>query len=245
MALVSGVGLAFGAGGVAAGDAPTPVAASAQIDISRAINDIAAQQTERVRLDAAPPVAAVAGPDPHSLGCLTEAVYYEARGESDAGQAAVAQVVLNRVGRPHFAASVCGVVFQGARTHSCQFSFACHPEPSRHREPAAWSRARAVAARAMAGYVMPAVGYATYFHVAKLGAVWGSHMTPVARVGHHLFYEPGGRRQLARAYNLLRAQSQVAAAAASPRASAAVEAAQPTSAVRAEPAPVHAASSAS
>jgi hypothetical protein len=48
------------------------------------------------------------------LECLTEAVYFEARGETPAGQAAVAQVVLNRVKSPAFPKSVCGVVFQGA-----------------------------------------------------------------------------------------------------------------------------------
>ncbi|HZZ88499.1 MAG TPA: cell wall hydrolase, partial [Caulobacteraceae bacterium] len=60
------------------------------------------------------------------LQCLTAAVYYEARGESREGQAAVAQVVLNRVRSPAFPKTVCGVVYQGAAQHSCQFSFACN-----------------------------------------------------------------------------------------------------------------------
>ncbi|MET0274055.1 MAG: cell wall hydrolase, partial [Phenylobacterium sp.] len=47
------------------------------------------------------------------LDCLTSAVYFEARGESPQGQAAVATVVLNRVKHPAFPKSVCGVVFQG------------------------------------------------------------------------------------------------------------------------------------
>src|SRR4051812_14116005 len=61
-----------------------------------------------------------------SLECLTQAIYYEARSESDAGQRAVAQVVLNRVRHPAYPDSVCGVVYQGsARATGCQFTFTC------------------------------------------------------------------------------------------------------------------------
>jgi spore germination cell wall hydrolase CwlJ-like protein len=59
------------------------------------------------------------------LECLTQAVYYESRGESRNGQQAVAQVILNRVRHPSFPKSICGVVFQGAKDGGCQFSFAC------------------------------------------------------------------------------------------------------------------------
>src|SRR3954468_6506981 len=61
-----------------------------------------------------------------ALDCLTAAVYYEARSESEDGQRAVAQVVLNRVRHPAFPKSVCGVVYQGSnRATGCQFSFTC------------------------------------------------------------------------------------------------------------------------
>src|SRR5690606_27783918 len=42
-----------------------------------------------------------------ALDCLTAAIYYEAAGEGEQGQRAVAQVVLNRVRHPAFPASVC------------------------------------------------------------------------------------------------------------------------------------------
>ena len=62
----------------------------------------------------------VASRDPgefeQSLECLTQAVYYEARNQSDDGQRAVAQVVLNRVRHPSYPNSVCGVVFQGSES---------------------------------------------------------------------------------------------------------------------------------
>jgi spore germination cell wall hydrolase CwlJ-like protein len=128
------------------------------------------------------------------LSCLTAAVYYESRGESREGQAAVAQVVLNRVRNPAFPKTVCGVVYQGAAAHSCQFSFACDGQTGARHEAGAWDRARDVAGRALGGYVMSTVGGATHFHVASLGAIWNGSMVKVAQVGQHVFYGFGGRR---------------------------------------------------
>ena len=128
--------------------------------------------------------------------CMTAAVYYEARGETPAGQAAVAQVVLNRMRHPAFPKTVCGVVFQGAGNGGCQFSFACNGAMHRGREPAAWDRAKAVAGRALSGFVMSDVGRATHFHVAALGKVWGGGMVRVAQVGGHVFYTFSGRAGL-------------------------------------------------
>ena len=129
-----------------------------------------------------------------ALDCLSEAVYYEARGESPAGQAAVAQVVLNRVRSPLYPKSVCGVVYQGAQTRTCQFSFACNGSMNRPREPAAWRRSQAVAARALGGFVMAQVGNATNFHVVGLGRIWGGSLQRVAQIGDHVFYAFSGRR---------------------------------------------------
>ena len=153
---------------------------------------------------AAAPVAGHAGPaaepfrltgaleSSRDLDCLSSAVYYEARGESAAGQAAVAQVVLNRVRHPAFPKSVCGVVFQGVASGGCQFSFACNGAMRRPKEAGAWARARDVAANALGGHVMAEVGEAVNFHVASLGSVWGG-MQRVGQVGSHVFYRFGGR----------------------------------------------------
>jgi spore germination cell wall hydrolase CwlJ-like protein len=130
----------------------------------------------------------------HDIDCLTAAVYYEARGESREGQAAVAQVVLNRVRSPAFPKTVCGVVYQGAAAHGCQFSFACDRTVGGRHEAGAWDRARSVAGRALGGYVMSTVAGATHFHVATLGAIWGGSMVRVAQVGQHVFYGFGGHR---------------------------------------------------
>src|SRR4051794_29052708 len=74
-----------------------------------------------------------------SLECLSQAIYYEARSQSDDGQRAVAQVVLNRVRHPAFPNSVCGVVYQGSeRSTGCQFTFTCDGSMNAGVHPEAW-----------------------------------------------------------------------------------------------------------
>jgi hypothetical protein len=128
-----------------------------------------------------------------ALDCLATAVWYEA-GDDPSGERAVAQVVLNRARHPAFPASVCGVVFQGSeRTTGCQFSFTCDGSlQSRRPGPAAWARARAVAAAALSGTVDPRVGLATHYHADYVVPVWRSDLVKLAQVGLHLFYRwPG------------------------------------------------------
>ena len=129
------------------------------------------------------------------LQCLTEAVYWEARGEGEAGMAAVAQVVLNRVRHPAFPKTVCAVVYQGASEGDCQFSFACevHSSPA---EDDAWRRAGQIASRALSGHVMSAVGQATNFHAVSVTPAWMTSLQRVAQIGSHIFYRFGHAGQL-------------------------------------------------
>ena len=149
-----------------------------------------------VPIDASPSVAALPlrGPlaDGRDLECLTQAVYYEARGEPESGQAAVAQVVLNRTRAGRYPRSVCGVVFQHARSlgrAGCQFSFACDRRTLRPRERAAWDRAEHIARATLAGRraaMLPTS--ATQFRVAGLSS---AGLERVAQIGAHVFYRLG------------------------------------------------------
>ena len=128
------------------------------------------------------------------LECLTQAVYYEARGEGRDGQRAVAQVVLNRVRHAAFPKTICGVVFQGAnRRTGCQFSFTCDGSMRGNVNRAAWDRARDIAGKALSGTVYAPVGNATHFHTTGVAPGWRLSMTRVTQVGDHLFYRFGGR----------------------------------------------------
>ncbi|HST90659.1 MAG TPA: cell wall hydrolase [Brevundimonas sp.] len=128
------------------------------------------------------------------LECLTQAAYYEARGEGRDGMQAVAQVVLNRARHPAFPKTVCGVVFQGAgRRTGCQFSFTCDGSMRGAVNRAAWNRAREVASSALSGRVYAAVGNATHFHTTGVSPGWRNALVRVNQVGDHLFYRFGGR----------------------------------------------------
>jgi spore germination cell wall hydrolase CwlJ-like protein len=128
------------------------------------------------------------------LECLTQAAYYEARGEGRDGMRAVAQVVLNRVRHAAFPNSVCGVVFQGAgRRTGCQFSFTCDGSMRGRVNRAAWERAREVASSALSGAVYGNVGNATHFHTTGVSPGWRHSLVRVGQVGDHLFYRFGGR----------------------------------------------------
>ena len=128
-----------------------------------------------------------------SLQCLTEAIYYEAASESDDGQRAVAQVVLNRMRHPAYPASVCGVVYQNAeRWLACQFSFACDGARGRVPSIAGWGRARAIAAQALAGRVHAPVGLATHYHTWNVVPFWARKLEKAAVVGAHIFYRLNG-----------------------------------------------------
>jgi spore germination cell wall hydrolase CwlJ-like protein len=136
------------------------------------------------------------------LDCLTQAVYYEARGEGRDGMRAVAQVVLNRVRHPAFPKSVCGVVFQGAgRRTGCQFSFTCDGSMRGRVNRAAWDRARAVASSALSGSVYGNVGNATHFHTTGVSPRWRNSLVRVSQVGDHLFYRFGGRSGASAAFS--------------------------------------------
>ncbi len=159
--------------------------------------------TDALALNASIPVANLANPAARpfsvanagaadrlrSLDCLTAAIYYEAAREPVDGQRAVAQVVLNRVRHPAYPATVCGVVFEGARrTTGCQFTFSC--DGSLRFAPMAgyWDRARQVAQAALNGYVYAPVGWATHYHANYVVPYWASSLVKSANVGAHIFY---------------------------------------------------------
>ncbi len=121
--------------------------------------------------------------------CLAQAVYYEARGEPIEGQAAVAQVVMNRAHSGRHPADVCGVVFEGAARSGCQFSFACDGRlGGRRPEAAAWRRAETVAAAALSGPGRPELAGAMNYHADYVRPRWAAQLARTAEIGRHIFY---------------------------------------------------------
>ncbi len=132
--------------------------------------------------------AAGAGDYGRALNCLATAIYYEAASEPDAGQRAVAQVILNRVRHPAFPATVCGVVYQGSEKAGCQFSFACDGAMARTPSRTGWARALHNAGLMLAGSVEAQVGTATHYHTYAVRPAWNRQMVMTAAIGAHFFH---------------------------------------------------------
>jgi spore germination cell wall hydrolase CwlJ-like protein len=125
-----------------------------------------------------------------AIDCLATAALYEA-GDDVGGQRAVMQVVLNRVRRPGYPKTVCGVVYQGAVPGGvCQFSFACDGSLKRRPETAGWPDARARARHALSGAVFATVGTATHYHTDWVVPWWSDSLDKIAKVSTHIFYRP-------------------------------------------------------
>ena len=124
--------------------------------------------------------------------CLTEVIYFEARGEAVRGQIAVAQVVLNRAFSGFYPNTVCGVVYQNKHRHlACQFTFACDNNPDVVKEPDMWDRAKKIAKAMLDGQLwLPEVAKSTHYHAYWVRPSWVNEMKKMYKFGVHTFYRP-------------------------------------------------------
>ncbi|MFN5998994.1 MAG: cell wall hydrolase [Paracoccaceae bacterium] len=124
--------------------------------------------------------------------CLTEALYFEARGESLEGQIAVAEVILNRVDSPLYPRTVCGVVKQRGGG-GCQFSYVCTGK-KKMREKSAADLAGRIARAMLDGAPRLLTEGATHFHTRGVKPSWSKRFAKTAAIGSHLFYrQPGAK----------------------------------------------------
>ena len=122
--------------------------------------------------------------------CLAEAVYFEARSEPEEGQAAVAQVVLNRVKSGLYPTNVCGVVYQNRHRYmGCQFSFACEGKSLRIADGPSWQSASRIAKEVIEGRTyLSEVGGATHYHADYVKPGWSRRLKKMDVIGRHIFY---------------------------------------------------------
>jgi spore germination cell wall hydrolase CwlJ-like protein len=149
---------------------------------------------------AAPAIAATASaPSPADMvlaqlvkehQCLSEALYYEARGEGPDGQKAVAEVIFHRMNTGNYGHSICAVVYDGSDRPGCQFSFTCDGAMRRPREGSAWEKAERLAAHILTGEVQLRndTNGATHYHAAWVNPYWAPALKRTARIGNHIFY---------------------------------------------------------
>jgi Cell Wall Hydrolase len=125
------------------------------------------------------------------LKCLAEAIYFEARSESEAGQIAVAQVVLNRVKSPLYPNTICGVVYQNSHRHlACQFTFTCEGKKLRITEPGPWRQAVRLSKAVLGGEAYDKeVAGATHYHATYVKPRWAKKLRRMEKIGTHIFYK--------------------------------------------------------
>jgi N-acetylmuramoyl-L-alanine amidase len=128
--------------------------------------------------------------------CLAQNIYYEARGSNLADQAAVADVVLNRVNDSRYPNTVCEVVQQGRKhvngqmkRNQCQFSWYCDGKSDYPTNKDSWASAQQTAYMML--YLEQFRGLtegATHYHANYIEPKWIKELHLVGRIGDHIFY---------------------------------------------------------
>lgn len=114
--------------------------------------------------------------------CLAGTVYFESKGESLAGQLAVARVVMARAKSGRFPSSLCGVVYQKS-----QFSFVRGGRmPKIDTSSANWRNAKAITHIALDNSWKSPVEGAMFFHARYVSPGW--RLTRLGTIDNHIFY---------------------------------------------------------
>jgi hypothetical protein len=125
--------------------------------------------------------------------CLTEAIYFESRGEPVRGQMAVAQVIVNRAFSGFYPRDICGVVYQNSHMwRACQFTFTCDGSMRRGiLDRPRWAIAERLAKEMLDGKTwLGEIGKATHYHAHWVSPWWTRTMTRIHTIGVHTFYRP-------------------------------------------------------
>lgn len=143
--------------------------------------------------------------DAKQIACMAKNIFYEARGESILGQAAVAQVVMNRV-RYGFEKNPCAVVYQATTVKRdtddgveyvkiCQFSWVCESKPELNKNNARYKQAERIAYEILANnkYADILPKNTLFFHNASIDPGWSYRK--VATIGNHVFYSREKRKE--------------------------------------------------
>ena len=124
--------------------------------------------------------------------CLAQNIYFEARGEPESGQFAVAAVTMNRVKSHKFPNTVCKVVWQRS-----QFSWTHDGKSDLPRDKRAWHRAKMIASMVYSRYFTIlrktkgawdlTRGALHYYSPSMVNPIWAEKGTQSAVIGNHVF----------------------------------------------------------
>jgi spore germination cell wall hydrolase CwlJ-like protein len=137
--------------------------------------------------------------DIKQIKCMATNIFFEARGESEIGKAAVARVVVNRV-KHGFASNPCAVVYQ-KRTNKntnvtvCQFSWVCEGKKNPNIKDPMYKESEQIAYEVMAlnehKNVIPSS--TLFFHNTSISP--DINYKRKIQIGNHIFYEHKKRKR--------------------------------------------------
>jgi N-acetylmuramoyl-L-alanine amidase len=149
-------------------------------------------------------------PDYTQIECLAKNIYFESKSDNIAGQAAVADVVLNRVNSTQYPNTVCEVIYQGPHyeswktrqtpdpndavfypvKHRCQFSWYCDGKADDPVEPDAYQKAYLIAFQMITNDRYRGISDgATHYHATYVKPHWAPNLQLIGRIGLHIFYK--------------------------------------------------------
>ena len=115
------------------------------------------------------------------IDCIAKTVYFEARGESEEGKIAIANVVLNRFKSGNYN-DFCSVVYQNR-----QFSWTLMRR-RKIKEEVSWKESRLIANDIYYDNLEDNTYGATHFHKSTIKPRWIKSFRKVAVIGNHVFY---------------------------------------------------------
>lgn len=137
--------------------------------------------------------------DIKQVKCMAANIFYEARGESEQGKAAVARVVMNRV-KHGFGSSPCEVVYQknvnvDTKITSCQFSWVCEGKPKINTRDPKYKESEQIAYEVVAlnGHKNVIPSSILFFHNTSVSPDI-KYKTRI-KIGNHIFYEQKKRHR--------------------------------------------------
>ncbi len=124
------------------------------------------------------------------LKCLSEALYFEARGEQIEGQIAVADVIINRKNSKRFPRTICGVVSEGShKRNACQFSYNCDGKLELIYDKKTYKRIVKLSSMILNGAFSDITKGATFFHASEVSPSWSKKFKKTRKIGRHIFYK--------------------------------------------------------
>jgi len=145
------------------------------------------------------------------IDCLAKNIYFEARSSNLADQAAVADVVLNRVNSTKYPNTICEVVEEGPKKESwktkqdlslsqaeriyfpikdkCQFSWYCDGKSDEPQDQDAWIKAVYIATNMIEDSEYRGISEgALNYHADYVMPDWAKNLQLVGTIGRHIFY---------------------------------------------------------